>query len=77
MASNINPMKALSALALVAAPVAFVFSPLSFEISVSLLFAAGFAAIAYTDYARTSRPVRIPATVGVITERKERFGLAA
>jgi hypothetical protein len=70
-------MKALSALALVAAPVAFVFVPLSFEISVSLLFAAGFVAIAFTDYARTPRPLRVPAAVEVTTSRKERFGLAA
>jgi hypothetical protein len=70
-------MKTISVLALTAAFAAFPFVPLSFEISFSLLFAAGFATIALTDYARTMRPVRVPAPIEVITTRKEKFGLAA
>ena len=77
MASNMNSMKALSALAFVAAPVAFLFLPLRFEISFSVLFVAGFSAIALTDYARLSRPLRAPAAAEVPGARKERFGLAA
>jgi len=70
-------MKTISALALTAAFTAFLLVPLSFEISVSLLFAAGFTAIAFTDYARTLRPLRVPAAAEVTTVRKEKFGLAA
>jgi hypothetical protein len=70
-------MKTLSTLALISAFAAFLLVPLSFEISVSLLFAAGFTAIAFTDYARTMRSLRVPAPVPVTSVRKEKFGLAA
>ena len=70
-------MKTISTLALISAFAAFLLVPLSFEISVSLLFAAGFTAIALTDYARTMRPLRVPAAVAVMPARKEKFGLAA
>ena len=70
-------MKTISTLALIAAFAAFLLVPLRFEISVSLLFAVGFTAIALTDYARTLRPLRVSAPVEVTTPRKERFGLAA
>ena len=70
-------MKTISTLALISAFAAFLLVPLSFEISVSLLFAAGFTAIALTDYARTMRPLRVSAPIPVTTVRKEKFGLAA
>ena len=60
---------------LIAALAGFLFFPLSFEITISVLFAAGFAAIALSDYSRTTRPRMIP--VGVRSSRKERGGLAA
>ena len=70
-------MKALPALAIPAALAGFVFFPLSFEISVSVLFALGFAAITLSDYSRTRRPLLIPVNAAVASPRKERFGLAA
>ncbi len=72
-----NSMKALSTLALVAAPAAFLLAPLSFEFCFSLLFVTGVGAIALTDYARVSRPLRVPVMVEATVARKERFGLAA
>jgi hypothetical protein len=70
-------MKTFPALAFVAALFAFVVFPLRFEIAGSLLFAAGFAAIALSDYTRSSRPLRARVPVAVPSSRKERFGLAA
>ncbi|MEO5958464.1 MAG: hypothetical protein ABIZ49_00225, partial [Opitutaceae bacterium] len=71
-------MKTLLALASIAASVAFVLFQFSFEISVSLLFAAGFAAIVISDYTRPVRSlVAAPAAEAVALRRKERFGLAA
>jgi hypothetical protein len=71
-------MKTLLALTSVAALVAFVLFQFSFEISVSLLFATGFAAIVISDY---TRPVRslVPASAvkAGAARRKERLGLAA
>jgi hypothetical protein len=72
-----NSMKALSALALFAAPAAFLLAPLSFELCFSLLFVTGVGAIAMTDYARVARPLRVAAPVEATVPRKERFGLAA
>ena len=70
-------MKTLPALAFIAALFAFLFFPLSFEVAGSVLFAAGFAAIAFYDYSRNARPLRMPAPVAAIPSRRERFGLAA
>jgi hypothetical protein len=74
---HLSAMKTFPALAFVAALIAFVFFPLRFEIAGSTLFAAGFVAIVFCDYSRTTRPLRAPAPVAVTSSRKERFGLAA
>ena len=72
-------MKTLPTFAFLAALVAFVVFPLSFEIGGSLLFAAGFVAITFHDYRRTAWPLMLPVTAPVVmnTSRKEKFGLAA
>ena len=71
-------MKTLPALAIIAVLGAFLLFPLSFEISVSALFAAGFTAIAFCDYSRRARPLALPAVAALVTARRtERFGLAA
>jgi hypothetical protein len=69
-------MKTIPALAILAALAAFIFFPLSFELSLSLLFATGFAAITFADYTRTRRPLMIPVGA-LVSPGKERFGLAA
>jgi hypothetical protein len=56
---NSLTMKTYSSFAFVAALVAF-FSPLSFELSVSLLFAAGLGSILLHDYVRSSRVLHRP-----------------
>jgi len=73
-------MKTLPAFGFLTALVAFLIFPLSFEVGGSLLFTAGFAAIAISDYARRARPlaVRLAPVVAMPTpSRRERFGLAA
>ena len=70
-------MKTLPALTFIAALAAFVLLPLNFEVTASLLFAAGFAAIFLSDYSRVARSLRQPIPVAVHSPRKERFGLAA
>ena len=70
-------MKALPVLAFLVALVGLVFFPLSFEVSMSALFAAGFAAITLGDYSQRRRPLTAPVGVAVTSSRKERFGLAA
>lgn len=70
-------MKTFTPLAIIAAPLAFVLFPLSFEVSVSLAFGAGMAAIMLADYSRTSRRGLIPVRATAASSRKERFGLAA
>jgi hypothetical protein len=71
-------MKTIPALTFIAALGAFVLFPLSFEIAGSVLFAAGFVAIALCDYSRRTRPLELPAVAAVVTARRtERFGLAA
>jgi hypothetical protein len=71
-------MKTLPALAFIAAFGAFVIFPLRFEIGISMLFAAGVAAIVFSDYARRARPLALPAVAAEVTARRtERFGLAA
>jgi hypothetical protein len=71
-------MKTLLALISIAALVAFALFQFSFEISVSLLFASGFAAIVISDYARPVRSLRpAPAVETAALRRKERLGLAA
>jgi hypothetical protein len=73
-------MKAIPALAFVAAFPAFVLFPLRFEIGGSLLFTAGVVAIALHDYTRGSRRLRVPARAALDSAPstgRERFGLAA
>lgn len=71
-------MKTVPILTFLLALGAFLLSPLSFEISTSLLFATGFAAIALSDYGRRVRPLQLPPVAAVVTARRtERFGLAA
>jgi hypothetical protein len=70
-------MKALPALTFLAATFAFLLLPLRFEITASILSAAGLMAIVVCDYSRSTRRVRVSAPVVAIPERKERFGLAA
>lgn len=71
-------MKTIPALALIATIGALLLSPLSFEITVSALFATGFIAIAVGDYSRRARPLELPAVAALVTARRtERFGLAA
>jgi len=71
-------MKTLPALGFLAALVAFLIFPVSFEVTGSLLFAGGFVAIAISDYARRTRPLAVPhASVVARPPCRERFGLAA
>jgi hypothetical protein len=71
-------MKTIPALTFIAALGAFVLFPFRFEIAGSVLFAAGFLAIAFCDYSRRMRPLELPAVAAVVTARRtERFGLAA
>lgn len=68
----------LASIASLAALAAFVLLPLSFEMTCSLLFGAGLAAIVYSDYARVIRSGQMQyATAAVPAKRSERFGLAA
>jgi hypothetical protein len=71
-------MKTLSALALIAAFIALAVFPFVFEITASLGFAGGLIALVMSDYARSSRLVRLPAAAALaLPARTERFGLAA
>jgi hypothetical protein len=71
-------MKTLPAVMFIAALGAFVLFPLSFEVAASVLFSAGFAAIAFCDYSRRTRPLDLPPVAAVVSARRtERFGLAA
>jgi hypothetical protein len=72
-------MKTLPAVTFFAAIAAFLLLPLSFEVATSLVFAAGFGAIAFSDYSRRLRPLTVsaPSAAAVATSRTERFGLAA
>lgn len=71
-------MKTLPAFAILAALGAFLLFPLRFEIGGSLLFAAGVAAIAFSDYSRRARALVLPPVAAEVTARRvERFGLAA
>jgi hypothetical protein len=73
-------MKTLPAVGFLAALVALLVFPLSVEVTGSVLFAAGFAAIAFSDYARRAQrpPVACARTMALPpAERRERFGLAA
>jgi len=73
-------MKTLPAVGFLAALVALLIFPLSVEVTGSGLFAAGFAAIAFADYARKPRRLPLPLATMIAlprSERRERFGLAA
>jgi hypothetical protein len=51
-------MKTYPIIALLAAFVAFVFSPLSFELTISLLFTAGLGCVVLCDYTREAPRLR-------------------
>mgnify|MGYP001474716888 CR=1 FL=1 len=69
-------MKNLPALLLLAALSVFVlFTLLSIEICIPVLFAAGLVAMFFADYARVLRPAGDGAAAGI--QRPERFQLAA
>lgn len=68
-------MKIAATLALIAAFIAFVVSQFSFQVSVSLLFAAGFVAIVAADYGRVIRPLTSSRTFAAA--RAERLPLAS
>lgn len=72
-------MKTIFAFALPAALTAFAFLvPLSFEATVSTVFAGGFLGIHLADYSRILRPARLNLTpVNFSTQRSERLRLAA
>lgn len=50
-------MKSLPLFAFLAAAAAFLFAPISFEASSSILFVIGLAGVAGVDYGRRARPV--------------------
>lgn len=72
-------MKTLTALAFIAALVAFVLLPVNFVATVSVLFGAGLTAVLVSDYSRGPRlaKVRTAPVVALTPSRSERFGLAA
>jgi hypothetical protein len=71
-------MKNLIAFVSFAAFAAFALFQFSFEVSISMVFVAGFAAIAVRDYARTRRLSFASANRAVAPKpRSERLGLAA
>ena len=69
-------MKSLPALAFIAALAAFVLLPINFAVAGSILFGAGLATIAFSDYARIARPT-YARRIAVGAMRSERLGLAA
>lgn len=69
-------MKTLLTLSALAALVAFVLVPISFEFAVSLLFAVGLAGIVASDYGHAARQLRLRSAPAV-AHRPERFRLAA
>ena len=79
MATPILDMKNLSFLAVLSALSAFMlFAPLSFEVTISTIFATGLIGILLADYAQTLRPARLQLTpVNFSTQRSERLRLAA
>lgn len=79
---NNSPMKTYPIIAFVAAFVAFVFSPLSFEIVSSLIFTTGLACVFLLDYSResvreTSRLAPVESFPHPVPERRSEFELAA
>ena len=70
-------MKTFLTSAFIAALITFLVAPLNFEIAGSVLFAAGFASIAISDYTRRLRPMRVALADPLAPARRERFGLAA
>ena len=72
---TLKTLPVLAALISVAALVALVLWSASFEFITSALFAAGFSAIALSDYARAVRP--LAAKAAVPAQPAERLGLAA
>ena len=75
-------MKTYSIIAFVAAFVAFVFSPLSFEIASSLIFTTGLACVFLLDYSREPvrekfRLARVESFPQSVREPRPEFELAA
>lgn len=73
-------MKTIPALSLLLAALSafLAFVPLGFEVTVSLLFAAGVIGILLNDYAQAFYPVRPRLAIAAIAARRtERFRLAA
>ena len=71
-------MKTLPVLSAIAALAAFVLFQFSFEVSVSIIFAAGLVGILVADYARVIRPHQPRlAVVMVDAQPIERYRLAA
>lgn len=70
-------MKVLIPSAFLAALVAFLVFPISFELGGAILAAAGLGAIAVLDYSRAPRALPVPARVAVASSRQEKLGLAA
>ena len=71
-------MKILSILATLAISASAIIAlSLSFELTVSLLFATGFVAILVADYAHLVRPLRLQLAPAIVAERNEAFRLAA
>ena len=68
-------MKTLSIFAIIAACVAFVIYAFSFQVSVSLLFAAGLITLVTADYRRALRPTGPSRTLAAA--RAERLPLAS
>jgi hypothetical protein len=75
-------MKTYPIIAFIAAFVAFVFSPLSFEIASSLIFTTGLACVFLLDYSRKpvrekSRLARVETFPRPVYQRRSEFELAA
>ncbi|MES2696893.1 MAG: hypothetical protein V4773_25730 [Verrucomicrobiota bacterium] len=69
-------MKTASVIIFAAAVTGLAAFALSAALGATILFATGFGAIVFSDYTRTSRVLRLPATVA-LRARVERLGLAA
>jgi hypothetical protein len=69
-------MKTYSIITFLAAFVAFVFAPLSFEVASSLLFAAGLGCVLVGDYSRQYRPLYLHGA-SVIRVSLDNRGLAS
>ena len=69
-------MKTIALVLVITTAAALAAAVINFAVGATLLFAAGFAAIAVHDYTRPARTLKLPATVA-LGARVEKFGLAA